>query len=112
METLNNKTTDELIKNVKEYSEYNGTDCINHLNELMHHFTSTNDDIKTLISIKKDYDNAGENNAKESYLKQLFDELDGLEDYTETYLKELRFSVIQTNKLLTEIAVYNAKTVN
>lgn len=108
----NTQLNNQLLENVREYSEYNGTECINHLNGLMHQFTNMNDETKTIISIKKDYDQAQDASVKESYLRQLLEVVDSLEDYSDHDLKELRFSVIQTNKLLTEIALYAAKTEN
>lgn len=114
METLTPTKTEflqtELLKDIKEFSEYNGTECINHLNELMHDFQSVNDELVNVMLNKTNYDNAKNDEMKNLFLKNILDFADSQTGYNETYLKKLRFSINQTTKLLTEIAVYNAKT--
>lgn len=101
-----------LQKEIKDFADYNGAETINHLNELIHNFTNHNDEIGELISIKREYANSQNDEEKNKHLKRLFDVMDGLQDYAPNYLSELRFSVNQTNKLITEILLHNAKNNN
>ena len=111
METLNRDTT-KILSEIKTHSCDFGTDCINHLNEMMHYFTSSNNDIKSLINNKNDYDNETEPTAKEKHLNAMFEKLDKVYPFDDDHMQEFRYSLMQVNKLLTEIEIYRARNPN